>query len=80
MLLELSAIVVLLIASAFFAGAETALTAVSKARMHRLANEGSRRAAHVLALIADRERMIGTILLGNTFVNILASASPLRWR
>lgn len=74
MLLELFAIVICLAASAFFAGSETALTAVSKARMHHLANEGSRRAQHVLALIADRERLIGTLLLANTFINILASA------
>jgi Mg2+/Co2+ transporter CorB len=74
MLFELIAIVLLLIVSAVFACAETALTAVSRARMHHLAGEGSRNAKHVLALIADRERMIGAILLANTFVNILASA------
>jgi Mg2+/Co2+ transporter CorB len=55
-------------------GSETALTAVSKARMHHLANEGSRRAKQVSYLISDRERLIGALLLGNTFVNILASA------
>jgi len=74
MLLSIIAIVLLLLCSAFFAGSETALTAVSKARMHHLAGEGSRNARHVLALIADREKLIGAMLLGNTFVNILASA------
>ena len=65
----------LLVLSAFFAGSETALTAVSKARMHHMATEeGSRNARHVLALIADREKLIGALLLGNTFVNILASS------
>lgn len=68
------AIVALLAISGFFAGAETALTAVSKARMHHLASEGSWRAQQVNALIADRERLIGAILLANTFINILASA------
>ncbi len=72
--LSLLAIVLLLVFSAFFAGSETALTAVSKARMHHLANEGSRRAKHVNSLISDREKLIGALLLGNTFVNILASA------
>jgi Mg2+/Co2+ transporter CorB len=72
--LSLAGIVVLLAISAFFATAETALTAVSKARMHYLANEGSRAARYVNRLIADRERLIGAVLLGNTFVNILASA------
>lgn len=72
--LPLIGIVLLLVASAFFSGSETALTAVSKARMHHLANEGSRRAGHVNALIAQRERFLGSVLLGNNFVNILASA------
>lgn len=72
--LSLLAIAILLVFSAFFAGSETALTAVSKARMHHLANEGSPRAKQVNYLIGDRERLIGALLLGNTFVNILASA------
>ena len=46
--LSLIAIFALLIFAAFFAGAETALTAVSKARMYHLANEGSTRAKQVL--------------------------------
>ena len=78
MTLELSiyaaAIILLLAISAFFSGSETALTAVSKVRMHHLAQEGSRRAMHVVDLIANRESLIGAILLGNNFVNILASA------
>lgn len=72
--LSLAAIFALLVLSAFFAGSETALTAVSKARMHHLASEGSRSARHVAKLIVDRERLIGALLLGNTFVNILSSA------
>ncbi len=72
--LTLVAIVLLLFISGFFSGSETALTAVSKARMHHLANEGSRRALRVNELIENRERLIGALLLGNTFVNILASA------
>jgi Mg2+/Co2+ transporter CorB len=67
------AIVVLLAMSAFFSGSETALTAASRARMHQLEKEGDKRAAAVNRLIADRERLIGSILLGNNLVNILAS-------
>ncbi|HMI96168.1 MAG TPA: HlyC/CorC family transporter [Micropepsaceae bacterium] len=72
--LSLIAIFALLVFAAFFAGAETALTAVSKARMYHLANEGSTRAKQVLYLINNRERLIGALLLGNTFVNILSSS------
>ena len=72
--LSLIVIFVLIGCSAFFAGSETALTAVSKARMYHLANEGSLAAKNVNRLIGDRERLIGALLLGNTFVNILASS------
>lgn len=71
--LSLLSIFALLLLSAFFAGSETALTAVSKARMHHLAGEGSWAAGQVNNLIADREKLIGALLMGNTFVNILAS-------
>ena len=73
-LLSIIAIVLLLLISGFFSGSETALTAVSRGRMHHLEKAGSRRAADVSALVVDRERLIGAILLGNTFVNILASS------
>ena len=67
-------IVVLLFMSAFFSGSETALTAVSKARMHKLESDGNARAGRVNSLIQDRERLIGAILLGNNLVNILATS------
>ncbi|MBX3491870.1 MAG: HlyC/CorC family transporter [Parvibaculum sp.] len=70
----LGAILLLLLFSAFFSGSETALTAASRARMHRLAEDGNKRARTVLALTEDRERLIGAVLLGNNLVNILASA------
>ena len=68
------AILLLLGMSAFFSGSETALTAASRNRIHALEREGNKRAAVVSALISDRERLIGAILLGNNLVNILASA------
>lgn len=74
LLLTLGAVVVLLALSAFFAGSETALTAVSPGRMHQMEMDGSRAAARVNKLIGRRERLIGALLLGNTFVNILASS------
>lgn len=73
-LIPIGIIVLLLMLSAFFSGSETALTATSKARMHRLENDGNLRARRVSFLIRDRERLIGAILLGNNLVNILASA------
>jgi Mg2+/Co2+ transporter CorB len=68
------AILCLLGMSAFFSGSETALTAASRTRMHQLERDGNKRATTVNALISDREKLIGAILLGNNLVNILASA------
>ncbi|MCB1510678.1 MAG: HlyC/CorC family transporter [Hyphomicrobiaceae bacterium] len=70
----LAGVAVLLVLSAFFSGAETALTAVSRAKMHALEQEGNARAKQVSGLLAQPERIIGTVLLGNNLVNILASS------
>jgi Mg2+/Co2+ transporter CorB len=74
LLASLGVILLLLLASAFFSGSETALTAVSRGRMHQLEKDGSRAARDVNLLVARRERLLGALLLGNTFVNILASS------
>ncbi len=67
-------VALLLAMSAFFSGSETALTAVSRARMHALGQSGNAHAATVNRLLETPERIIGTVLLGNNLVNILASA------
>ena len=72
--ISIGAIGLLIALSGFFSGSETALTAASRPRMHHLAGSGDRRARAVERLTADRERLIGAILLGNNAVNILASA------
>ncbi|MDH5188016.1 MAG: HlyC/CorC family transporter [Rhodospirillaceae bacterium] len=74
MLLTAGAIFILLIMSAFFSGSETALTAASKPLMHQLEKGGNLRAGLVNRLLRKKDRLIGTILLGNNLVNILASA------
>ena len=66
-------ILVLLVLSGFFSGSETALTAVSRARMLALEKDGNSAAARVNALTSNGEKLIGAILLGNNLVNILAS-------
>ena len=68
------AVIILIVLSAFFSGSETALTAVSRARMHQLEKNGNRRAGIVTLLIEKRDRLIGALLVGNNLVNILASA------
>ena len=73
-LLTLLAILLLLLLSGFFSGSETSLTAASQPRMHTLERQGNERAKLVNRLLDDKERLIGSILLGNNLVNILASA------
>ena len=72
--LSLFAIVVLIALSAFFNVSETALTAASRARMHALDEDGNKKAKLVNRLLASPEKMIGTVLLGNTLVDVLAAA------
>jgi Mg2+/Co2+ transporter CorB len=72
--LSFGILVFCLLASAFFAASETALTGSSRASMLRLEKQGSRRAASVNRLLAVRDRMIGALLLGNNIANIGASA------
>ena len=74
LLISIAAIVVLLVLSAFFSGSETALTAASRALLHHLEHKGNRRAKIVGRLSEQKDRLIGSILLGNNLVNILASA------
>jgi len=68
------AIVVLLVLSAFFSGSETALTAASRGKLRAQADKGSRGARAALKITEDNERLIGSVLLGNNLVNILAAS------
>lgn len=64
----------LLLLSAFFSGSETALTRASRARLRVRREQGDSRARKAEQLLDYPERMLSTILLGNNFVNIAASA------
>ncbi|MBV8939570.1 MAG: HlyC/CorC family transporter [Alphaproteobacteria bacterium] len=67
-------IVVFLLISAFFSAAETALTAVSRARIYQMIKEGNKRAVRVSRLRKEKESLIGTVLLANNAANIASSA------
>ncbi len=69
-----AAILVLLVLSAFFSGSETALTAASRGKLRARADKGSKGAAMALGITEDNERLIGSVLLGNNLVNILATS------
>ncbi len=74
----LGAIALLLLLSAFFSGSETALTAASRPLFHQLGRSGNERAILVNRLRRNRERLLGSILIGNNLVNILASVLATR--
>lgn len=63
-----------IVASAFFAGAETAVTGMSQSRLFQLIQEGNTRAKRIGDLLKDKEALIGSLLLGNSAVHIVGSA------
>lgn len=65
---------VLILLSAFFSSAETALTTVNRVRMRSLEEEGNRRAAKVNKILDQYSKMLSAILIGNNIVNLSASA------
>lgn len=67
-------ILFLLVLSAFFSGSETALTAASRGKLRSAADKGSKGADQALVITEDNERLIGSVLLGNNVVNILATS------
>ena len=67
-------LVILLILSAFFSSAETALTTVNKIRMRSLAEEKNKAARRVLKLIEVPDKMLSAVLICNNIVNLSASS------
>ena len=72
--LSASVILCLLVLSGFFSGSETALTAASRGKLRAQADKGSKGAERALKITEDNERLIGSVLLGNNLVNILATS------
>ena len=67
-------LIFLLLCSAFFSSSETGILSLNRYRLKHLAKEGHRGAKRVSALLSRPDRLLGTILIGNNFVNILASS------
>lgn len=67
-------LVLLILASGFFSGSETALMSLNRYRLRHQANAGNKGAQRTARLLEQPDRLISLILLGNNFVNILASA------
>ena len=63
----------LLVASGFFSIAETAMMAANRYRLRYRAKHGARGAKLALTLLAETDKLLGVILLGNTLVNAVAT-------
>ncbi|WP_313338869.1 HlyC/CorC family transporter [Stutzerimonas nitrititolerans] len=67
-------LVFLLLCSAFFSSSETGMLSLNRYRLRHQAKEGHRGAKRSIDLLSRPDRLLGTILVGNNFVNILASS------
>ena len=72
--MQLIALIILVLLSAFFSSAETSLTTVNRVRLKTLAEEGNRRAKTALEVLDKYGKMLSAILIGNNIVNLSASA------
>jgi len=67
-------VVLCLMLGAYMSAAETAITGASRPRMHRLAQQGNKRAALVNGLLDRKDEAVSAVLLGNSVVNILSAS------
>jgi Mg2+/Co2+ transporter CorB len=66
-------LIVLLVTSGFFSMAETAMMAANRYRLKHQAQRGARGARLALSLLAQTDRLLGVILLGNNLINAAAA-------
>ena len=67
-------LIILLVVSAFFSGSETGMMAANKIKLRNLSKKRHRGAKRALKLLKKPDLLLSTILVGNNFANILASA------
>ncbi|TAJ29909.1 MAG: HlyC/CorC family transporter [Reyranella sp.] len=63
-----------LLLAAYLSAAETAITGVSRPRMHRLAQQGNKRAEIINGLLDRKDETVSAVLLGNNVVNIFSAS------
>lgn len=73
-LIEALILVALFVCGAFFSVSETAMIGVSRFKVRHLADQGNPRAKLVDQMLDDPERILSTVLVGNTIVNITSAA------
>lgn len=73
-IISIISIIILILLSAFFSSAETALVSCNKLRLKTLADENNKRAILLLKILNNQPKMLSTILVGNNIANIGASS------
>lgn len=68
------ALVVILILSGFFSSSETSMMAINRHRLSNLVRRGNQSAKLTANLLARTDKLLGSILLGNTLLNVVAAA------
>lgn len=68
------ALLILVCVSGFFSGSETGLMSINRYRLRHQMREGKKSAARVSKLLERPDRLLGIILIGNTFANVMASS------
>jgi magnesium and cobalt exporter, CNNM family len=67
-------LLLLLVCSAFFSASETSMMAINRYRLNSLVRRGNRSAKRVNRLLGKVDKLLSSILLGNTLLNVLAAA------
>lgn len=70
----LGLLIFLILCSAFFSSSETGMLSLNRYRLKHMAKEGHKGAKRVTSLLSRPDRLLGTILVGNNVVNILAAS------
>ena len=73
-LIMMFVLALLILMSAYFSATETAFSTFNKIRMKNMAAEGNKKAALVLNISKDYDKMLSTILIGNNIVNITSAS------
>ena len=67
------ALVVILVCSGFFSSSETSMMALNRHRLNHLVRKGNKSAKLAARLLAKTDRLLGSILFGNTLLNVAAA-------
>jgi Mg2+/Co2+ transporter CorB len=67
-------LLLLLVCSAFFSGSETSMMAINRYRLNALVRKGNRSAKLANRLLGQVDKLLGSILFGNTLLNVAAAA------